>query len=246
MVNYVNYNEVSQVYDQVRAVDRAIIECFLQGVTLDESSMVLDIGCGTGNYTHALQQATRAHIHGLDQSEGMLAKARRKNAAIDFRQGDAQQLPYADAGFDFVYMTDVIHHVPDIHKLFAEIRRVLKPSGAACIVTQSYAQIERRPIARFFPATVAADKARYPDIPEIVAAAAMQGLALVRVESSGEGEPTVYDRRFLEQVRARGYSMLHLISAEEYARGLAQVEAQLSQGDLVVYKAGKTLVWLQK
>jgi len=246
LVSHVNYNEISQVYDQVRAVDRAIIECFLQGIALDESSTILDIGCGTGNYTHVMQQITRAHVYGLDQAEGMLAKAQRKNPNIDFRQGDAQQLPYADARFDFVYMTDVIHHVPDIHRLFAEVRRVLKPNGTACIVTQSYTQIERRPIARFFPTTVAADKARYPDIPEIVAAGEMQGLALVRIETSGEDEPTVYGRRFLEQVRARGYSMLHLITDEEYARGMAQVTAQLSQGDLVVHKAGKTLVWLQK
>jgi SAM-dependent methyltransferase len=242
----VNYDEISRVYDQVRGVDRAVIEAFVNGVALDAACAVLDIGCGTGNYTDAMQRVTPARITGLDRSEGMLTQARAKNGAIDFRQGDAQQMPFAAASFDFVYMTDVIHHVPDIARLFAEIGRVLRPGGKACIVTQSHAQIERRPIAQFFPGVVAVDKARYPDIPQIVAAAAAQGLAFTRAERLGEGEPAVYGQPFLEAVRACGYSMLHLIADEEYAAGLAQVEARLRQGDLVVHKAGKTLVWLQK
>ncbi|RIK53136.1 MAG: hypothetical protein DCC57_08775 [Chloroflexi bacterium] len=246
-VNYkVNYDEISRVYDQVRGVDRAVIESFLNGVALDASCTLLDIGCGTGNYTDVMQQLTQARITGLDQSEGMLAKARAKNDQLDFGQGDAQQMPFASASFDFIYMTDVIHHVPDIGRLLGEIARVLKLGGKVCIVTQSHAQIARRPIATFFPSIVAVDTARYPDIPQIVAAAAAHGLALVREERLGEGEPTLYGQPFLAAVRARGYSMLRLISDEEYTRGLAQVEAQLAQGDLTVNKAGKTLIWLQR
>lgn len=242
----VDYNEISRVYDEVRGVDRAVIEAFLAGVELDASCALLDIGCGTGNYADVMQRLTQARVFGLDQSAGMLGKARQKNAQIDFRLGDAQQMPFDDALFEFVYMTDVIHHVPDIHRLFAEMARVLKPRGQACIATQSHAQIERRPIAQFFPATVTIDKARYPDIPQIVAAASAHGLALLRVETVHEGAPTVLDQRFLEQVRSRAFSMLHLIADEEYARGLAQVEAQLRQGAVVSARAGETLVWLHK
>ncbi|MCC6166356.1 MAG: class I SAM-dependent methyltransferase [Caldilineaceae bacterium] len=242
----VNYDEISRVYDEVRGVDRAVIQSLLNGVDLDASCAVLDIGCGTGNYTDVMQRLMQARITGLDQSEGMLAKARAKNGQIDFRQGDAQQMLFAGASFDFVYMTDVIHHVTEIGRLLGEIARVLRPGGKVCIVTQSHAQIGRRPIAAFFPATVAVDTARYPDIPQIVAAAAAHSLAFVREERLGEGEPTLYGQPFLAAVRARGYSMLRLISDEEYRRGLAQVEAQLAQGDLAVPKAGKTLIWLQK
>lgn len=240
----VNYNQISRVYDQVRAVDRAIIERLLAGVTLDASSTVLDIGCGTGNYGDVLQRITQAHVYGLDQSQGMLAQARLKNAQVEFCHGDAQRLPFTDAFFDFVYMTDVIHHVADMARLLAEMGRVLKPDGRACVVTQSHAQIARRPIAQFFPETVTVDRARYPDIPVIVAAAEAQGLRLLRVEISGEGDRTLLDQRFLEQVRSRGYSMLHLIADEAYAHGLVQVEACLRQGDLAASRAGETLVWL--
>jgi SAM-dependent methyltransferase len=240
----VNYDAISRVYDWVRAVDLEVIDAFLKGIALDESSSVLDIGCGTGNYTDALHRVTHARVYGLDLSAGMLEKARQKNSQVTFHQGDAEQMPFTAAQFDFVYMTDVIHHVPHISRLFGEIARVLKPGGQACIVTQSYAQIARRPIARFFPGTVAVDQARYPDIPAIVAAAAACGLALQREEVIGAGDPTPIDAEFLTKIRNRGYSMLHLITAEEFRRGLAQVEAQLRQGDLMLPKAGKTLVWL--
>ncbi len=242
----VDYNEISRVYDEVRGVDRAVIDAFLSGVDLDASCALLDIGCGTGNYADVMQRLTHAHVSGLDQSAGMLGKARQKNAQVDFRLGDAQQMPFGEASFDFVYMTDVIHHVPDINRLFAEIARVLKPRGQTCIATQSHAQIERRPIAQFFPGTVTIDKGRYPDIPQIVTAASAHGLALRRVETVHEGTPVVLDQHFLAQVRSRAFSMLHLISDEEYARGLAQVEAQLRQGDVMSARAGETLVWLHK
>ena len=124
------------------------------------------------------------------------------------------------------------------------MRRVLKPGGAACIVTQSHAQIAARPIARFFPATVTADQARYPDIPAIVAAATGQGLTFVSEEINGADED-VLDHSFLDLVAAKGYSMLHLITDAEYAAGLARLATALSQGDLVVRRAGRTLVWFR-
>ncbi len=241
----VNYDDISKVYDQVRRADADLIRRLLAEIETRPAACVLDIGCGTGNYADALQRLSTAHIVGVDPSAGMLAHARQKNAAVSFRQGDAAHLPLDAAAVDLVYMTDVIHHVPDIDRLFGEIARVLKPGGKACIVTQSHAQIAARPIARFFPATIAADRARYPDIPAIIAAATGQGLAFLDAEIDGDDE-TVLDHSFLELARAKGYSMLQLITDADYQAGLASLEAALQPGDLTVRRAGRTLVWFRK
>lgn len=245
MPRQIDYNAISRVYDQVRGAEADLIHRLLLEIEGLPAPQVLDIGCGTGTYAHALQQLIEGQVVGVDPSHGMLAQARQKDGRVSFRTGDAGRLPCPDAVFDLAYMTDVIHHVPDLAAFCAEAHRVLKPGGKLCIITQSHAQIAARPIARFFPGTVAVDQVRYPDIAAIVAAAARQGLALLDVESFG-ADADVLDQRFLALVRAKGYSMLHLLDDAAYAEGLAQLEAALAQGELMVRRAGQTLVRLQK
>ena len=242
----VNYNTISQIYDDVRQADVEIIHHFWQEAGLNAAKKVLDIGCGTANQTALLQQITQAQLYGLEPSEGMLRKARQKNTSIIFKQGDAQHIPFADDYFDFVYMTDVIHHVPDIDTMFSEIYRIVKPEGQVCIVTQSHRQIEQRPIVQFFPDTAMVDKARYPDIDQIVGAASTQLLSDQQCTVLFEHAEIYLDDHFLELVRKKGYSMLHLISDEAYQQGLMTLEAALQSGSIKAKSAGTTLVWFMK
>jgi ubiquinone/menaquinone biosynthesis C-methylase UbiE len=240
----VNYDEISKVYDDVRQADVELIQVFLSEVDLNPSSRILDIGAGTGNHADALQRITHAQVCGVEPSEGMIQKALDKNPTLIFKLGDAAHIPFDDQVFDFAYMTDVIHHVPDLTAMFAEIRRVLKPGAKGCIVTQSHDQIGRRPIARFFPGTADVDKARYPEIDEIIRTAEAQTFASLNTTSFYENEPVEIGESFLELVRKKGYSMLHLISGDEYEAGLHQLEAQLETGPFMAHTAGETLVWL--
>lgn len=82
-------------------------------------------------------------------------------------KGSHESIPFADNYFDFVYMTDVIHNIPDMRIIFKEIGRVLKSGGRLCIVTESHKQIEDRFYVKYFPTTIV-DKGRYPDIDEII------------------------------------------------------------------------------
>lgn len=240
----VDYNAISQIYDDVRRADVDLINRFAEEIPLDSSARVLDIGCGTGNYTDLVQRVTGAAVCGVEPSAGMIVRAVQKNPALVLRQGDAAHIPFEAAAFSFVYMTDVIHHVPDLEAMFAEIGRVLRPDGKVCIVTQSHAQIAARPIARFFPGTVRVDQARYPDIPRIVAAAAARGFAALKTQTAGVGEPVDLGAAYLELVRKKGYSMLHLIAEDEYAAGVRLLEVRLADGPITLPAAGDTLVWL--
>lgn len=242
----VNYDAISRIYDDVRAADVDLLNQFFAEVEIGPVTCILDIGCGTGNHTNILQRISGARVSGVEPSAGMLDKARAKNSAVDFQQGDAAHIPFDSASFDFAYMTDVIHHVPDIGAMFREITRVLRPGGKLCIVTQSHDQIARRPIARFFPGTVRVDQARYPDIDRIVEIGQAQGLAFLKADFVYEGEPRPVDADFLELVRKRGYSMLHLIDESEYHAGLREVEQVVANGGITLPAAGETLVWLRK
>ena len=245
----VDYNEISKIYDEVREGDVLLINHFLQEIPRHVALNVLAIGCGTGNHTDLFQKLTQAQCHrvyGIDPSEGMLSKARQKNPHIVFQQGTAAHIPSEDNYFDFVFMTDVIHHVPDIHKMFVEIHRILRPRGKVCIATQSHRQIEARPIARFFPGTAQVDKERYPDISEIVAAGRYGRLRYLKQEILFEDDVIELGADYLELVRKKGYSMLHLLPEPEYQVGLSNLENALQNGPIKARSAGETLMWFMK
>ena len=242
----IDYDEISKIYDDVREGDVTLINHFLNELPSLGSVIVLDLGCGTGNYTDLFQRVTQERGYrfcGVDPSEGMLSKARQKNAFVTYQVGTAEQIPFQDNFFDFVYMTDVIHHVLDIHKMFAEIYRVLKAGGKVCIVTQSHKQIEKRPIARFFPGTVQADKGRYPGIRAIIKAAEHNQMSYLKKKILFKGEEIELGADFLELVRKKGYSMLHLLPEHKYQIGLRALEDVLSNGPIKSESAGETLIW---
>lgn len=245
----VNYNEISKIYDDVREGDVVFINHFLQELPSEDGLIVLDVGCGTGNYTDLFQRVTQAkhyQVYGIEPSEGMINKARQKNSRVIFKQAAADNIPFEADLFDFVYMTDVIHHIPDIRKMFAEIRRLLKQQGKVCIITQSHTQIEARPIAQFFPGTVRVDQERYPDIAEVIVAAQLAGLAYRKQETLFEEEVVELGAGFLELARKKGYSMLHLLTEQEYQDGLADLQSALQNGPIQTRAAGETLVWFVK
>jgi len=244
-MNFLNYNEISKIYDDVREGDLALIQRLIRALPSHPDTCVLDIGCGTGNHTDLLQKLTGVQVYGIEPSEGMLEKARRKNPEITFKIGQADQIPFDDNFFDFAYMTDVVHHVPDIKVMFTEIWRVLNEGGKGCIVTQSHKQIEERPIAQYFPGTTRVDKERYPDIPELIEAATTRGFTEAESEILPE-KPIELGESYLELVRKKGYSMLHLISDEEYQAGLRKLEQAMRVGPITVQPSGGTLVWFTK
>jgi len=93
---------------------------------------VLELGVGTGA-TFAHYPATLSSLRGLDISEGMLDLARAKAASLPFpvylQVGDFQTLPFPTASFDTVASSLALCGIPDPGRLFAEIRRVLRPGG---------------------------------------------------------------------------------------------------------------------
>ena len=84
------------------------------------SGTVLDAACGTGRYSTYV--AERGHqVIGVDLSEAMLVKARKKLPEADFRQGDMEDLPVADSSIDAVICALALVHLPNIEKAAVRI-----------------------------------------------------------------------------------------------------------------------------
>lgn len=222
-----------------------MVAVLIQGTTLTEESVVLDVGCGTTNNTLLLQAATNARVAGLDLSLGMLKQARGKATSLSLIQSPAGNLPFVESSFDFLFMTEVIHHLPDYCASLLEAQRILRASGCICIVTQSHDQIAHRMTSRFFPATVAIDCARYPSIESIENALHSTGFSKISV-SRYRFTPVRLGRDYLETVSRKGYSMLHKISESDYVRGLQDLKDALSNQEELSYAAGYTFVWAWK
>jgi ubiquinone/menaquinone biosynthesis C-methylase UbiE len=103
---------------------------------------VLDVGCGTGNLAITAKRhvGSAGSVYGIDASPEMIARARKKasrrGAEVHFQLGAAQELPFADAQFDVVLSTRMLHHLPRKvrQQLAREMRRVLKPRGRVLAV----------------------------------------------------------------------------------------------------------------
>ena len=98
---------------------------------------ILDVGCGTGMITLPLAELGH-NVTGIDLSEGMLKIAKEKasnfNLAVEFKLGDAENLPFEDELFDVVINRHLLWTLPDPEKAISDWKRVLKPEGKLVIV----------------------------------------------------------------------------------------------------------------
>jgi ubiquinone/menaquinone biosynthesis C-methylase UbiE len=190
-------------------------------------SRLLEVGCGTGNYSLALVEHSGAAVIGIDPSLPMLERARQRAGWADFRQGCAERLGLADETIELVFSVDVIHHVVDRAAYFAEAYRVLRPGGLLCTVTDSERMIyRRRPLSSHFPATVPHELRRYPPIPRLHHEMSEAGFVEL-IEQSVELHYPLTDA---QAYRERAYSSLHLIDEADFQRGLARLEEELKAG----------------
>ena len=100
---------------------------------------VLDVACGTGTVARlaAEQVGSTGRVVGLDVSAGMLTVARSIPSParqIEWKEGDAQSLPFPDCSFDIVTCQLGLQFFPDRAKALREMKRVLVPSGRVAIL----------------------------------------------------------------------------------------------------------------
>ena len=144
------FDRIAPVYDAMNRVMTMGLDLRWRRLAAESvvrpGDRVLDGACGTGDFAVADMRAGAAHVVGLDFSERMLERARRK-APLEWIQGDLLALPFEDASFDAMTVGFGVRNVADLPLALAEARRVLRPGGRLAIleITQP-----RGPLRLFF------------------------------------------------------------------------------------------------
>ena len=145
------YDQWSEFYDNdyipLAVLEEPVVDKALGNI---KGKSILDLGCGTGRQSIRLA-SQGAVVTAVDQSEGMLAKARaKKSANIQWMVADLHEnLPLADHSFDFVVSFLVIEHIEDLEKFFRECRRLCKKDGTLFFSTLHPAMLLKGVQARF-------------------------------------------------------------------------------------------------
>jgi SAM-dependent methyltransferase len=119
-------------FDKIAQVIESAAEGFIANLALMPGSNVLDVACGTGNLSLPAARAG-AIVTGVDIAPNLLETAARRARAegltIKFDEGDAEQLPYANASFDTVVTMFGAMFAPRPEVTAGELLRVLRPGG---------------------------------------------------------------------------------------------------------------------
>ena len=131
------FDRIAPVYDAMNRTMTAGLDQRWRRLTaaavVRRGDAVLDACCGTGDLAIACARAG-GRVTGLDFSEPMLERARRKDPEIEWVNGDVLALPFADASFDAATVGFGVRNVEDLDRALAELRRVLKTGGRVGIL----------------------------------------------------------------------------------------------------------------
>lgn len=125
--------------DEFHIRGRAATLELAKAARLDSSRHVLDVGSGIGGTSRCLAREFGCRVTGIDLTEEYCRTAAMLSARIglehlvDYRQGDATNLPFADASFDVVWTEHAAMNIPDKLRLYREMHRVLEPGGTLAI-----------------------------------------------------------------------------------------------------------------
>jgi ubiquinone/menaquinone biosynthesis C-methylase UbiE len=119
-------------YSIVGTTLQIVGESLCEALDLRAGSRVLDVAAGNGNATLAAARRF-CEVTSTDYVPGLLEAAWRRAEAerliVDFREADAEELPFADATFDVVLSTFGVMFTPDQERAASELLRVCRPGG---------------------------------------------------------------------------------------------------------------------
>jgi demethylmenaquinone methyltransferase/2-methoxy-6-polyprenyl-1,4-benzoquinol methylase len=126
------FDRIAPVYDAMNRTMTAGLDRRWRRITaesvVNEGDEVLDACCGTGDL--AIAAARRGgRVTGLDFSEPMLERARRKAPELTWVRGDVLAMPFPDESFDAATVGFGVRNVEDLPAALVQLRRILRPGG---------------------------------------------------------------------------------------------------------------------
>lgn len=145
------FDRIAPVYDAMNRLMTAGLDRRWRRITAEAvvrpGDRVLDGCCGTGDLAAAALHAGAGEVVGIDFSERMLERARRKSRDVEWLRGDLLELPFEDESFDAATVGFGVRNLDDLELGLAELRRVLRPGGRLGILEITR---PRGPLAPFY------------------------------------------------------------------------------------------------
>ena len=125
--------------DEFHIRGRAATLELARAANVDATKHILDVGSGVGGTSRCLAREFGCRVTGIDLTDeycraaAMLSARLGLSDLVDYRQGDATNLPLPDCSFDIVWSEHVAMNISDKARLYREMHRVLKPGGTLAI-----------------------------------------------------------------------------------------------------------------
>jgi ubiquinone/menaquinone biosynthesis C-methylase UbiE len=227
----VDYDKISRIYDTSRVTNAETTEKLIRLLQISNDSVLLDMGCGTGNYTYALRRVAKS-IVGIDSSIGMLEQARAKFTDLLLVSGDLTSMPFKPESFDAVFAVQVLHHVKEKELFLTEAYRVLRKGAGIAIHACSHRQMRAFWFYHYFPKGLQVDLARMPDSKEIVSLLTKVGFSNIGVEICYHDVVVANEtpERYLDRNYRDSISTFAFLSEEDVELGCEKIRENIASG----------------
>ncbi len=254
MSRFENYTSTSENYDLTRrpAGMELILGALACGSRPLAEQIVLDAGCGTGNYVAALAGKV-GRVECVELNPGMLAAARAKlsgHPGVRLHEGSILELPLESGSCDGIVVNFVLHHLEEgsdagfaaTRRAVAECHRVLAPGGALIVQTCSPAQYRQGYwYAALIPEAVDRALDRYIPLQLLEESMSEAGLhpggRLVPLDEVLQGDAYLDPRGPLRREWRDGDSSWAIVEEAELASAIGEIERMLADDSMVGFLA---------
>jgi SAM-dependent methyltransferase len=235
------YDKIGAHYNKTRTADPYIAKRLYQLLEPVPGGLYADIGCGTGNYLHALASEGLT-LYGIDPSETMLKQARMHNPDVRFIKAVAEHIPLADGFFNGAIAVLTVHHWDNMLHGLKEACRILRPGSRFVLFSFTPAQMRGYWLNHYFPEMMEKAMAHVPSKEDMLAMLTAAGFSSVVTHRyfvrADLQDQFMYSNKYkpenylLPGVRRNASAFALLASPEEVEGGVARLQADIVSGKI--------------